>query len=34
MVVFRVDAPVAEDEAGVACIVGNEESIDIRRPYP
>ena len=35
MVVFKVDVPVAdEDEAGVACIVGDEESIDVRRPYP
>ena len=35
MVVFGVDIPVAEDEAGMAFIVGDEESIDVRKPtYP
>ena len=35
VVVFGVDIPVAEDEAGMAFIVGDEESIDVRKPtYP
>ena len=35
VVVFGVDIPVAEDEAGMAFIVGDEESIDVIRPmYP
>ena len=32
VVVFGVDIPVAEDEAGMVFIVGDEEFIDVRRP--
>ena len=29
MVVFGVDVPGAEGKAGMACIVGDEESVDV-----